>query len=112
MTQDFATLLQKYLEELGNYMDDWWIATTDDEEGRQRHREIVHAFLDQMETCSYFLKLSKCQFEQNTIKILGWIVGNGQVRIDPIKVKGLQDWPRQLKNVREVRQVLGLLGYQ
>jgi hypothetical protein len=112
MHRDFAALLQRYPDELGNYMDDWWIATTDDEEGKKRHREITHAFLDRMEECSYFLKPSKCRFEQSSLDILGWIVGGGCVRIDPTKAKGLADWPRQLKNVHEVRQVLGLLGYQ
>ena len=38
MHKDFQPLLQKYPEELGNYMDDWWIATTSDKEGRRRHK--------------------------------------------------------------------------
>jgi hypothetical protein len=109
MNRDFMGLLQKYLHELRNYMDDWWIATTDDEEGRKKHREITHAFLDRMEECSYFLKPSKCQFETDSIKILGWIVGRGGVRIDPAKVKGLAEWPRDLKTVKQVWQVLGLI---
>src|ERR1700730_13170266 len=112
MNRDFMGLLQQYPDDLGNYMDDWWIATTDDEEGKKRHREITHAFLDRMEECSYFLKPSKCQFETNSIKILGWIVGGGGVRIDPAKIAGLSEWPRELKTVKQVRQVLGLLGYQ
>jgi hypothetical protein len=112
MHRDFANLLQQYPQELGNYMDDWWIATTSDKEGRKRHEQIVHAFLDCMEECSYFLKPSKCVFEQNSINILGWIVGQGQVRIDPAKMKGLSEWPRELKMVHDIRQILGLLGYQ
>ena len=35
MHRDFRPLLQKYPENLGNYMDDWWIATANDEEGRR-----------------------------------------------------------------------------
>jgi hypothetical protein len=112
MNQDFTPLLQKYPDELGNYMDDWWIATTDDEGGRRRHKEITHTFLDRMEERFYFLKPSKCQFETTTMKILGWIVGEGQVRIDPAKVKGISEWPRELSTVKQVRQILGLLGYQ
>jgi hypothetical protein len=69
-------------------------------------------FLDRMEECSYFLKPSKCQFETKSMKILGWIVGGGQVRIDPAKVKGISEWPRELTTVKQVRQILGLLGYQ
>jgi hypothetical protein len=83
-------------------MDDWWIATTDDDEGRRRHKEITHAFLDCMEECSYFLKPSKCQFETMSMKILGWIVGGGQVRINPAKVKGISEWPQELTTVKQV----------
>ena len=35
MHRDFRPLLQKYPENLGNYMDDWWIATANDEEGKE-----------------------------------------------------------------------------
>jgi hypothetical protein len=34
------------------------------------------------------------------------------ITIDPGKIKGLTDWPRELKNVKEVRKVLGVLSYQ
>jgi hypothetical protein len=112
MNRDFHALLQKYPNELGNYMDDWWVATTDDKVGRLRHKEIVHTFLDRMEECSYFLKPSKYQFEKDSLVILGWVVGGGCVHIDPAKVAGLSDWPRELKNVKQVQQILGLLGYQ
>ena len=112
MHRDFRALLQKYPDNLGNYMDDWWVATPDGEEGTKLHKEIVHAFLDRMEECSYFLKPKKCQFEKDHMEILGWLVGGGTVRIDPTKVKGISEWPRNLKSVHEVRSTLGILGYQ
>ena len=112
MHRDFCALLQKYPDNLGNYMDDWWIATPDGEEGVRLHKEIVHAFLDRMEECSYFLKPKKCQFEKDHMEILGWLVGGGTVRIDPAKVKGISEWPRDLKSVHEVRSTLRILGYQ
>ena len=33
MHRDFRELLQRYPENLGNYMDDWWIATESTPEG-------------------------------------------------------------------------------
>jgi hypothetical protein len=66
-------------------MDDWWVATANDKEGRQLHKQIVHDFLDKMEECSYFLKPKKCQFEKDEMEILGWLVGGGRVCIDPLK---------------------------
>ena len=112
MHRDFRALLQKYPDNLGNYMDDWWVATPDGEEGTKLHKEIVHAFLDRMEECSYFLKPKKCQFKKDHMEILGWLVGGGTVCIDPAKVKGILEWPRDLKSVHEVRSTLGILGYQ
>ena len=43
---------------------------------------------------------------------LGWIIEGGTVRLDPAKVEGLKDWPRELKNVGEVRSTMGVIGYQ
>ena len=111
MYQDFGVLLQKYLKNLGNYMDDWWVTTPNDEEGRKLHRQICHEFLDRMKEKLYFLKLSKTKFEEPVIEILGWQVTEDGVCIDPTKVAGIAEWPRNLKNLKEVRSTLGVLGY-
>jgi Reverse transcriptase (RNA-dependent DNA polymerase) len=112
MHRDFCALLQKYPENVGNYMDDWWIVTAGDKEGRRLHTQIIHEFLDLMEEKSYFLKPKKCQFEKDLMEMLGWLVGGGKIQINPTKVKGISEWPRELKNKEEVRRTLGVLGYQ
>ena len=65
-----------------------------------------------MERKSYFLKISKTKFEEPQMEILGWQVGAGGIRIDPSKVAGIRDWLHQLKDVKQVRSTLGVLGYQ
>jgi len=35
----------------------------------------------------------------------------GSLMIDPAKIAGIKDWPTTLKNIKEVRSTLGLLGY-
>ena len=112
MHRDFRELLQRYPENLGNYMDDWWIATESTPEGVALHQRIAHEFLDQMEKKSYFLKVSKTKFEEPQMEILGWQVGAGGIRIDPSKIAGIREWPRQLKDIKQVRSTLGVLGYQ
>ena len=113
MHWDFRPLLQKYPENLKNYyMNDWWVTTADTKKGCWLHKQIIHEFLDLMEEKSYFLKASKMQFERPQMEILGWQVGGGCIRIDPSKVAGIAEWPRKLKNVKEVRSTLGVLGYQ
>ena len=76
--------------------------TDNTEEGIRLHHQIVHAFLDQMEQKSYFLKASKTQFERPQIELLGWLVSKEKIKIDPSNVSGIADWPRELQSVKEV----------
>src|SRR5258708_39225134 len=46
------------------------------------------------------------------MEFLGFQVGNRQVRVDPSKISRIKDWPLELKNVKQVRQILGVLRYQ
>jgi hypothetical protein len=85
------------------------IATGDD---LQRHRLIVHDVLDLLEVELYFLKPSKCVFEQQQVEYLGLIINGNHILPDPKKLAGLQDWPHELTKVKEVRSILGILGYQ
>src|SRR5882757_4965970 len=112
MNRDLELLKQKYPNNFANYMDDVAIGTNASPEGRNLHKQIVHEFLDTLEQHSYFLKASKCEFEKEEMEFLGFRVGGGTVRIDPSKIGGITNWPRELKSVKEVRQILGVLGYQ
>jgi hypothetical protein len=100
----FRPLVNKYPNELFVYMDDILIATGGD---LQRHRLIVHDVLDLLEVESYFLKPSKCVFEQPQVEYLGLIVNGDHILPDPKKLAGLQDWPHELTKVKEVRSILG-----
>ena len=46
------------------------------------------------------------------MEILGWQVGAGGICIDPSKIAGIKKWPRQLKDVKQVRSTLNVLRYQ
>jgi hypothetical protein len=71
-----------------------------------------HRLLDLFEQHSYFLKPSKCIFEQPEVDFLGIRLGHGEITIDPSKIAGISEWPSILKNVKEVRSTLGVLGFQ
>ena len=43
---------------------------------------------------------------------LGMRLNCDGITINPSKIKGLTDWPRELKNPKEVWKVLRVLGYQ
>ena len=92
--------------------DDVAIGTSDSLDGRRLHRQIVKEFLELLKRHSYFLKASKCEFEKTKMEFLGFSVQNGTVQIDPSKIGGISDWPRTLHSQKQVRQILGVLGYQ
>jgi hypothetical protein len=85
------------------YIDDILITTIDD---LDQHRKRVHQVLRKLEEHNLYLKPEKCVFEQREVEFLGVILGNGKVSMDPIKVKGVADWPTPT-NVRQVRGFLG-----
>ena len=93
------------------YLDDIWIVTRKDQQGTEQHRKITHELFELLEQKSYFLKLSKSQFEVLEMDLLGWKVGNGEIRIDPDKIAGMKEWPHVLKNLKQLRTTLGITGY-
>ena len=64
-----------------------------------------------MKNESFFLKVSKCEFEQSKVEYLGLILDGDTVKPDLNKVNRLQTWPCMLRTVSEVRSTLGLLNY-
>jgi hypothetical protein len=103
MVREFAPIMAKYKPYLSNYLDDWIVATPGGEEGWRLHCQILHEFLNLMEKLLYFLKLSKCEFEHSEVEFLGWAINHDGVTVDPSKAKGLANWPRKLRNLKELR---------
>ena len=101
--------LNKYPNEMENYIDDMVAATKGD---RQYHQQIVGELLQIFQESSYFLQLAKCEFEVSKIECLGLIVDGTTLSVDPKKADGLHNWPCTLSTVKEVQSVLGVLGYQ
>jgi hypothetical protein len=93
-----------------HYMDDCLVVTADGE--LDLHQQMNHRLLNIFEEHSYFLKPSKCIFEQPEVDFLGVQLGHGQITIDSSKIAGIKDWPQTLKTVKEVRSTLGVLGFQ
>ena len=68
--------------------------------------------LDLFELHSYFLKPSKCAFEQDHVTFLGFQIRAGCAQIDPVKMDGIRSWPEVFKNKKEICQFLGVVGFQ
>jgi hypothetical protein len=91
-------------------MNDCSIATREGEQ--ELHRQITQEFFNILQENHLFLRPQKCLFEVEEMDFLGMQLNRNGITINPRKIKGLTDWPRTLKNVREVQKVLRVLGYQ
>ena len=88
-------------------MDNVIIATSDNEE---EHATKVNHFLTKLVQHNLFLKPEKCKFHQNEVEYLGVIIGGGKVKMDPVKVEGIMNWPTPT-SVKEIRSFLGFCNF-
>jgi hypothetical protein len=56
------------------------------------------------------LNLKKCEFSQQHLIYIGFVVGDGELRLDSAKIKGILEWPRP-NNVTEVWSFIGGTQY-
>jgi hypothetical protein len=109
-----ATFMRVMNDVLRPFLDDFVTVYLDDilifSKSREEHIEHVKNVLDVLRKEQLFLKLSKCEFGKTSLIYLGHIVGGGELKIDPSKVKIILEWSRP-NNVTEVRSFLGAAQY-
>src|SRR6202789_3551589 len=71
---------------------------------------VTHLVLELLRTHKLFLRHKKCEFEKTSIKYLGLIIFEGEMRMDPVKVAGVTEWPTPT-NRKEVQLFLGLANF-
>jgi hypothetical protein len=109
----FQTMMDDIFQEevaqgwLKIYMDDMIIATEDDE--KEHGKKVAHV-LQKLLDHDLFLKPEKCQFHKKEVEYLGVIIGGGKVKMDPIKVKGITEWPIP-NTVKEICSFLGFCNF-
>ena len=86
------------------YLDDILIFSSIWEE----HVKHVKQVCDVLKREKLYLKLSKCEFGKTSLVNIGYIVGGGQLKIDPNKIDVIVKWPRP-QNVMEARSFLGAI---
>ncbi|XP_070020708.1 putative mitochondrial protein AtMg00860 [Nicotiana tabacum] len=57
-----------------------------------------------------YIKREKCEFAQPKVHFLGHVISNGELRMDEVKVRTIQEWEAPIK-VIELRSFLGLVTY-
>jgi len=71
------------------YMDDMLIFAETKEELTERTLEV----LELLQENDLYLKPQKCKFCVMKIDFLGFIIEDGQMTMDPVKLAGIADWP-------------------
>ena len=84
------------------YMDDILIHAADEDELEQQTKEVFRRLREQ----DLYLKPKKCEFKKTRVEYLGMIIEEGKIAMDPIKLRGLRDWP-VLTTVKQVQSFLG-----
>eukprot|EP00775_Hariotina_reticulata_P004793 gene4792-biopygen6544 len=97
MNQIFSDLIGKCVFV---YLDDILVFSATPEE----HMQHLEAVLNRLQQHKLYCRLHKCHFGLPNVEYLGHIVGENGIRVDPRKVKIVQDWPAP-KTQSELRGV-------
>jgi len=89
-----------------SYLDDIMIAAQTPEENIEKLRLTF----DKLREGNLTMRLGKCRFLQTKIHYLGHEIENGELRPGTEKIPAITNFPTP-KNVHEVKQLLGLIGY-
>jgi hypothetical protein len=74
------------------------------------HEKHLRLVLQKLREHELYCRPHKCHFNQAELEYLGHIVGRNGVKVDPRKVKAVQDWPVP-QDVHQLRSFLGLANY-
>ena len=88
------------------YLDDLLIYSKDEE----THRHHVRQVLERLRQYNLHARPEKCEFHTKSVEYLGVIVSPEGVRMDPLKVKAILDWPAPTK-VKELQSFLGFANF-
>jgi hypothetical protein len=108
-------IFQNYMNDvLGPYLDCFCTACLDDtliySDNFEEHQHHVRLILDTFAKAGLHLKPEKCEFHQQEVKHLGLIISMEGIKMDPEKIRAVQDWEPP-SNLKDVRAFLGFANF-
>ncbi len=88
------------------YLDNILIFTKD----KAEHRRIMKQVLQRLRENKLFLKVEKCEFEVLETEYLRVIISENSIRMDPIKIAGIVEWPTPTRK-QELQSFLGFTNF-
>ena len=89
------------------YLDDILIYTKDDGDG---HVAAVQWVLEQLKNFSLYANLKKCQFHQDEVQFLGYVVSSKGIRMEDEQIEAVKRWPKP-QSVRDIQVFLGFVNF-
>ena len=77
----------------------------------EAHIQDVAMVLSALRKHQMFPKFTKCRFARTQLEYLGYSIGADGIKPSMDKIKDVLLWPEQLKDVGQVQQFLGLVGF-
>lgn len=88
------------------YLDDLLVCSPD----FQTHMKLLSQVASCLRTAKLTINVGKSKFCQKEIRYLGYIVGNGCLKVDPEKVKSIAEFPLP-KTPKQVRRFVGMTNW-
>jgi hypothetical protein len=100
-------ILAPYLDRFcTTYLNDTLIYSDNFEE----HQQHVRLVLDAFTKAGLYLKPKKCEFHQQEVKYFGLIISTEGLKMDPEKIRTMQDWETP-SNLKPVHAFLGFANF-
>ena len=89
------------------YLDDIFVYNATWEENISHLTQVLEALKRQ----KLLENLKKCEFARQSLVYLGYVIGGGELKIDPSKMEAIMKWLVPT-NITEVRSFIGATQYQ
>ena len=100
------TLRARLFKDIFTLADDVTVATETTEE----HLDALAYIRRQAKRYGFRFEKRKCKFGRRTLIKFGFLVGNGEIRVAPMRKQAMLDYPRPV-DVKGVQRFLGLIQY-
>jgi hypothetical protein len=96
------------------YLDGFITAYLDDiliyRDNLDEHHIHVHKVLQALSDTDLHLKPEECEFQEQDVNYLGFIISTDGTKIDPVKVTTIPEWPT-LMNIKDLQFFFGFANF-
>jgi len=72
--------------------------------------KFTHMVLQRLLDLDLYLRPAKCSFNQTSVEYLGLIISEGELHMDPVKLKAVSNWP-MLTKVKNIQEFLSFCNF-